>query len=112
MSRADTSRHDETPASVRPPVKELAALGPLPNEASATEADLARRQELLHALTAPVSDEEALILVRLFGPDDCFGLAWTLVHLIETAPGWLHLPLPELDNEWVTRLDHRRRGRA
>ena len=23
----------------------------------------------------------------VFGPDECFGLAWSILHLIETAPG-------------------------
>jgi hypothetical protein len=50
-----------------------------------------------------VSGEEAGALARLFGPDDCFGLAWTLVHLIESAPEYLdHLPVHE--NEWISRL--------
>jgi len=46
-----------------------------------------RWQNLLAAVKTPVSDDEARALVRVFGPDDCFGLAWTLLHLIETAHG-------------------------
>ena len=34
----------------------------------------------------PVTDEEAEELVECFGPDDCFSLAWSLVHLVETSP--------------------------
>ncbi|MDB6032726.1 MAG: hypothetical protein JWM16_3064, partial [Verrucomicrobiales bacterium] len=29
-----------------------------------------------------------LALVKVFGPDDYYGLAWSLLHLIESAPGW------------------------
>jgi phage-related protein len=32
-----------------------------------------------------VSDEEARSLVRLFGLDECYSLAWTLVHLLEAG---------------------------
>ncbi len=35
-----------------------------------------------------VTDEEAVALATLFGPDGCYGLAWFVLHLIETAPGW------------------------
>ena len=60
----------------------------------------------------PVTDDEAALLIRCFGPDDCFGLAWTLLHLIETAPGRLPLkaePSPA-ENEWVRRLWDRAHG--
>jgi hypothetical protein len=43
--------------------------------------------------------------VHLFGPDDCYGVAWTLLHLIESAPGWpLHDCLQDIRNEWTERL--------
>ncbi|HEX9412867.1 MAG TPA: hypothetical protein VF916_05140, partial [Ktedonobacterales bacterium] len=78
---------------MRQVVQELATLGPLPGSEEATEEQLHHYQELLAALTPPATDQEARILVTLFGPDECFGLAWTLLHLIESAPGW---PLPDL----------------
>jgi hypothetical protein len=40
----------------------------------------------LRNIGSPISDEEAIALARLFSEDDCYGLAWTLLHLIETAP--------------------------
>ena len=53
----------------------------------------------------PISDDDARALVKLFGPDDSFGLAWTLLHLIENAPGWpLDDALSESGNEWIDRL--------
>ena len=56
----------------------------------------------------PVTDEEACALVKLFGSDDCVGLAWTLLHLIETAPGWpIESALIGLEGEWIRRLRER-----
>jgi len=95
---------------MRQAVHELAILGPLPSEDVATEAQVYRYQALLASLTPPVTDEEAQILLSLFGPDECFELAWTLLHRIESAPGW---PLADLletteeENEWRARLRRR-----
>ena len=41
---------------------------------------------MLESVAKPVTDDEAAALAQLFGPGDCFGLAWTLVHLVESAP--------------------------
>lgn len=54
----------------------------------ATQEDLAQREALLQRIETPVSDEEACALAKLIGPDECFGLNWSLVTLIESAPGW------------------------
>ncbi|MEU0382903.1 hypothetical protein [Streptomyces chartreusis] len=48
---------------------------------------ISETQRLLERIPKPVTDDEAQALATLFGPDNCFGLAWTLLHLIETAPG-------------------------
>jgi hypothetical protein len=93
---------------MRDDVHELMRMGPLPGEAVIQEQQLATYERLLRRLSPPLTDEEARALVRLFGPDTCYGLAWTLVHLIETAPGW---PFEECfeteENEWVQRLRER-----
>lgn len=88
--------------SVRKEVAELVSMGPLPASNVAEEEDLNRREAALKAIPRPVSDEEALTLMSTFGPDECFGLAWTLLHLIETAPG--RPPMPEeilRRSEWL-----------
>jgi len=89
---------------MRPEVAALVALGPLPSEDVDAEV-IQRHQDALEAIARPVSDEEARAVVDLFGPDECYELAWVLLHLIETAPGW---PLTEClrpgTNEWVDRL--------
>jgi hypothetical protein len=69
-------------------VQHLISLGPLPSEQVATVEQLRQFEAALVAVVPPLSDEEAVALLTLFGSDGCFGLAWTLVHLVESAPGW------------------------
>jgi len=93
---------------MRPEVLALAALGPLPAEQGALPARIAKHQAALQQVGPPVSDEEARAMLSLFGEDDCFGLAWSLLHLIETSPGWpLTDALTNTSNEWVARLRER-----
>lgn len=93
--------------NMRAEITRLLELGPLPSEDAEPET-IAPYEELLGAIKPPVSNEEGGALLSLFGPDDCFGLAWSLLHLIESAPGW---PLPKLSlmtsNEWIELLRHR-----
>lgn len=92
---------------MRQEVRELVELGPLPDEEADVER-IRRHDERLHRITEPVTDEEARALVGLFGPDNCYGLAWTLLHLIETAPNWpLEECLQDDGNEWIRRLRQR-----
>ena len=89
---------------MRQEVRDFVALGPLPDEEADVEL-VKRHEDLLGRITEPVTDEEAKVLITMFGSDDCYGLAWTLLHLIETAPNW---PLEEClrgdGNEWIERL--------
>ena len=91
--------------NVRPEVSAFVALGPLPSSTAATESDLRWREHLLHAIHAPLTREEADALITCFGPDDCFGLAWTLLHLVESTPGPAITNQPDAGaNEWVKLL--------
>ncbi|RYD90798.1 MAG: alpha/beta hydrolase, partial [Sphingobacteriales bacterium] len=45
-------------------------------------------QGIIQGITKPLTLEESVALARLLGNDYCFGLAWTVIHLIETAPAW------------------------
>ena len=93
-------------------VFELVGLGTLPISSAATVAELHAFEVQLSKVQAPVTNEEAAALVSLFGPDDCFGLAWSLLHLIETAPGWPLLDV--LDGgkgEWIALLRERSAGK-
>jgi hypothetical protein len=86
----------------------MAGLGPLPSEDSRDVELMEKYDKLYRAINPPVTDEEARVLVKLFGSDGCFGLASSLVHLIETSPGWpLEDCLREMGNEWVVELRNR-----
>ncbi|WP_327248657.1 hypothetical protein [Streptomyces sp. NBC_01320] len=76
---------------MRPEVQTFVADGPLPDWDASEEA-VDRRYRQLAMISRPVTPDEAAALATCFGPDDCYGVAWTLVHLIETAPG----PVPRL----------------
>lgn len=73
---------------MRQAVIELLKLGPLPSEEEAEVEQLKVYRKYFDMLTMSVTDEEAATLVTLFGPDTCFGGAWKLLHLIESAPNW------------------------
>jgi hypothetical protein len=93
---------------VQAAILQLEKLGPFPAEAARDVARLKAIQELLEQVETPVSDDDARVLVKLFGPDDCYGVAWTLLHLIETAPKWpLADCLVDTENEWIKVLKQR-----
>lgn len=97
-----------TKSSVRTEVEELKKLGPLPSEDEAEVAQLEKLEKLYRAIAKPITDDEARVLVELFGPDCCYGLASSFMHLIETAPGWpLKQCLQQLNNEWKIELRNR-----
>ncbi|MFJ6405933.1 hypothetical protein ACIQK9_10465 [Streptomyces hydrogenans] len=78
--------------------------GPLPDR-DGSEAEIDRRVQQLEAISKPVTGEEAQALVSCFGPDDCYGVAWTLLHLIETGPNPALPTDPGPDaTEWHQRL--------
>ncbi|MFJ6426995.1 hypothetical protein [Streptomyces hydrogenans] len=93
--------------SIRREVEDLVNAGQFPSE-EATEEQVTETQRLLERITRPVSDEEAQALATIFGPDDCFGLSWTLLHLIETAPGAKSASyMVNTGNMWVETLNSR-----
>jgi len=98
---------------MRSEIKQLKLLGPLPSENEVSTEQLQTYEKLLKSIHTPISNEEARFLVSLFdkNPDDCFGIAWTILHLIETAPSWpLKDCLEKSNNEWVNRLVTRAYG--
>lgn len=93
---------------VRPEVAELIALGPFSSSKDVKVDIIDHQAELLKRIDRPVTDEEARELVKLFGPDDYFGVAWTLLHQIETAPNWPLMDcLTDESNEWIAHLKER-----
>ena len=97
---------------IRQPVIELKKLGKLPSEEDADPEVVRRHELLIRALDVPLSDDEARVLVNIFGKDGCFGLASSLVARIETAPSWPILDsLSNIQNPWIVELRERaRRG--
>ncbi|MGW6940859.1 hypothetical protein ACWGF3_17930 [Streptomyces xanthophaeus] len=89
---------------MRREVQTFVAEGPLPDW-DAREEETDRRVTQLEAITKPVTGEEAAALVRCFGPDDCYGVAWTLLHLVEFGPNpVLNAKATPDANEWHHRL--------
>jgi len=81
----------------------MVKLGPFPSESS-DASQLAEREALLAQITPPLSLAEAAALAGVLGPDDCFGLAWSVVHLIESAPGWSARHIPLGPSPFLSRL--------
>jgi hypothetical protein len=69
-------------------VRRVLSIGRLPSDDSDPDcALLGEWQSALDAVDSPVTEEEAVALVGCLPPDEstAFGLAWTLVHIIESA---------------------------
>ena len=94
-------------AAIRKEVEEFLSIAPLPPSGSADEAHVTQLTDALTRISAPISEEEAVHLSSAFGEDDCFGLAWTLVHLIETAPRAALDRIPPSDNRWIRLIRDR-----
>jgi hypothetical protein len=95
---------------IRREVEELVKLGPFPDSEASEEEDLQRREDLLALIEPPLTREEAMAMLRCFGPDEAFGLAWSVLHLVESAPGGAPISAEphESENEWIRRLWDRR----
>ena len=92
---------------IRPEVIALVRLGQFPASREAVPEAISKQEDFLRRIAPPVTDDEARELVKLFGPDDYYGGAWTVLHLIESAPHW---PLADCltgTNEWIVRLRER-----
>lgn len=93
---------------IRKEIEELKTLGPLPSETGVNPEVIWRYEHLYRLITRPITDDEARVLIKLFGVDGCFGLASSFMHLVETAPGWpLEDCLNNLENEWIAELRKR-----
>lgn len=97
---------------VRREILDFVGLGPLPSEDASAE-EIATHQALLERIPTPITLEEARMLLSGFGDDNCYGLAWTLLHVIETAPGEPieREPSPS-ENMWIRELWDRARRAA
>jgi hypothetical protein len=94
---------------MRAEVSHLVSKGPLPASNSSVQ-QIKEWQEAFEKIEPPISDEEARVLTGLFPAteDDCFGLAWSLIHLVETSPQWpLEEYLKDTRSPWIARLRSR-----
>jgi hypothetical protein len=91
---------------IREEVAKLIAFGSLPSEEAASDEQLQVIQQQLERIEPPLTDDEAQRLTALFHHDDSlYGMAWTLLHLIETAPECPISDAPDATaNEWVRRI--------
>ena len=91
---------------MRAEVMQLIAKGRLPDSKSSPRL-IMEWQQALERIGAPLSNDEAAALTAVFptSEDECFGLAWTLLHLIETAEDWpIEECLRDFANPWICRL--------
>lgn len=88
---------------MRPEVEQLASLGPIPGEDD-DDAPLERWEGALGAIQSPLHEGEARVLVVCFPPDLAYGLGFSLLHLLESAPDWSdELARAISVDEWRTR---------
>ncbi len=89
---------------MRTEVNELVALGPMPCS-QAEEEKIKAFEAALLKLELPLTSVESTALLSSFGDDDCFGLAWTLIHAIESSPEFKLNCMPPADaNKWLVLL--------
>lgn len=96
-------------------IKQLIELGKFPTAGESVndpngQEHIEKVHSLIKEIRTPISNLEAIALATIFGEDGYFGLAQTLMHIIESAPDW---PIKEIfkdsDNEWIRTLKHRAR---
>lgn len=87
---------------MRNAVAQLVALGKFPSEATASASSVQVFESLLMTIDPPLTKDEALAVLDAFGDDSSFGLAWSLLHLVETTPGWPYVEAHRKNsNPWV-----------
>lgn len=93
---------------MRKSIKQLSDMGKLPSEDNPDLELIKKYQEILDSIQTPVSHEEACALASIFGQDECFGLAWTLLHLIESSQK-ICIKNESIDksNPWIILLQSR-----
>lgn len=94
---------------MRNEVLDLLKLGKLPDSNVADPIFLEKFQVMLGRIIPPVTESEARAMAELFGSDDCYGIAWSLLHLIETSvkSDWSSAA-SSAGSEWIDRIVRRR----
>jgi hypothetical protein len=95
---------------IRAKVADILSRGTIPSETDGEEAEFSWLEDALNSLELPLTNEEAAALAAVFGEDNYFGLAWTLLHAIETSPDPVYASDPGPSaNEWQRRSWERAR---
>ena len=92
---------------IRPELTALRDFGVSLSASRLDDEKLAKAEMLLNSLDEQevLNADELAILVSLFGEDDCYGLAWTMIHIIEKSPMWLPSEFPLITgNRWHNLL--------
>jgi hypothetical protein len=101
------------PPSIRAEVARIVALAPLPPEDDCPDELIMDMDAAITAMPMQVTDTEALALLEVLATPErssYYGLMWTLIHAIESAPGW---PLPQVwsrQGPWIENLRTRARN--
>lgn len=103
--------------NVRESITKLFELGPLPDETddeNYSDNFFEEYEALLDEIEKPINSGEARLLVQLFPNVSCYGLDWTLLHLIESTPQW---PIYEIiescqSAEWKQRMISRLKNKS
>jgi hypothetical protein len=97
--------------SVRDSVQRIVAWGRLPDDGHDIGEDmLTKWAAAIDGLEGPLTDDEAIALLSCFPPDDStvFGVSWSLLHKIETAPyGPTFIEALDDRSWWVALLKER-----
>jgi hypothetical protein len=94
---------------VRAEFERLIALGRLPTDADLDDEIAKPYVEAIDALSERPTAEEAAALLDVLPADKStsFGLAWSIVHAIESSPEWPVWSVLDDRNWWVTYLRQR-----
>ncbi|MFS8071075.1 MAG: hypothetical protein ACMG6S_32300 [Byssovorax sp.] len=87
---------------MRNEVIELVALGPMPDEDGEEEA-ISAWENGLKMIQRPLTHDEAAALAKCFPPDLGYGMGWSLLHLVESAPDWSSIAHTINTEEWRNR---------
>lgn len=93
---------------IRQAIVELEKMGKLPedtNDDDISDDVIAKYESLLTSILAPITDEEAKVLIKIMPNDSFYGSEWSILHLLETAPHWSKEIIELSDSEnWRQRM--------
>ena len=94
--------------SIREEIEAMDPLGPLPSEDSKDVELMKKYDKLYRSITPPGNRRGSADIGQAVWSGWQLGMASSLMHLIETSPGWpLKDCLGDLDNEWIVELRNR-----